>query len=308
MLFNLLFNLSKYILFISDIYIESNDSEKFQKFGNQFFGLVMKRLHYAKRHWGVLIVQLALPFAIMCLCLFLLRQNSDQKESSPSLTLDLFEVYGETDGFYHSDGKDSSKPVAEIIKKVFHEKNVNAEPVNDPETFVISYGSKNMADYFKRLIVGGNVELKGSKLNITGWFNGFPYHGQPMSLLLLNTAILRSISGSGYIKLTNDPLPYIDTYYSDDGTVERILASIFAPLALSFLSASFVLIPIHERATSAKLLQMMTGISAATYWFSMFIWDFIISVIISFLLIIPFAIFGHITFFGPHSEAIGKFI
>ena len=45
------------------------------------------------------------------------------------------------------------------------------------------------------------------------------------------------------------------------------------PFALGFLTAVFVIFPLVERITSAKQVQLMTGISGYTYWLSNLIWD-----------------------------------
>lgn len=256
----------------------------------------------------MLINDLLLPFLILCLCLSTINTASSNSGGEPPLRMDIMEVYGETDSFYYSDNAPASKPLAENFKKILQTKNVNVESVAEPEKFVIDYGTKKMSNYYRRLIVGGSIEFPDGSFNLTAWFNGFPYHSQPMSLLLVHTALLRNVSGSGSITLTNDPLPSVDNYFDDSHLSEKVLASVFVPLALSSLTSSFILIPIHERASKAKLLQMMSGISPATYWFSMFVWDFAICIIINLLLIIPFAIFSHYAFFASHSEAIGKCI
>ena len=45
------------------------------------------------------------------------------------------------------------------------------------------------------------------------------------------------------------------------------------PFALGFLTAVFVIFPLVERVTSAKQVQIMTGISGHTYWLSNLVWD-----------------------------------
>lgn len=300
-----------HVLFFLDIYIESNEFGRSQNFCNQFLGLFLKRLAYSKRHWSILVSQLVVPFLLISVCLSIIKATSfANTESEPSLQLDVKKVYGNTGGFYSYDNTDPSESMKLLmaeIQNVFKENSVHAEPVDDPETYVLNYGRKNLADYFKKLMVGGSVISSDNTLNVTAWFNGFPYHAEPMALLLMDTAILKRVNKSGNIRLTNNPFPRTTTYYEDRFHFkEKILANVFLPLALSYLSASFVLVPIHERISKAKLLQMMTGISSATYWIAMFAWDFVVNTIVSVLLIIPFAIFVQYAFFSTHSEAIGK--
>lgn len=294
-----------FLLFL-DIYIESNQFGKSAKFSNQFLGLFLKRLHYSKRHWAIVLSQLILPFIIICICLILtVKMSSMYSNGEPPLKLDVSQVYGKTDGFYQN----PSMAVVAEMEKVYKENDIDAKPVSDPNKFILDYGQKSKADYLKKLMVGGSADAADSILNLTAWFNGYPYHAEPMSLLLMDTAILRKVAKSGSITLTNHPFPSpAGQFYGNDHFAKKILANVFFPLALSFLSASFVLVPIHERATRAKLLQMMTGLVPAMYWFVMFVWDFMINTILSVLLIIPFAIFTHYAFFSPHSVSIGKYL
>lgn len=246
---------------------------------------------------------------MLSFCLSSIQSSSNHGfTSDPSLLLDIQNIYGKTDSFYESTSDVLSRSISDKYEEILHEKNSNIHALDDPDKFISNYAHESLANYYKRLIVGGSFKESNGKLNLTAWFNGFPYHAEPLSLLLLDNAILKSIVKSGSITLTNDPLPHADTFYVEDPhyTKQRVLAHLFVPVALSFLAASFVLVPIHERISKAKLLQLMTGISSVMYWLSMFAWDFLINTVVSLLLIIPFAMFSHYAFFSPHSEAIGK--
>lgn len=289
--------------------MESNRQAKSQSLLNQFYGLILKRVHYSKRHWSILFSQLIIPFLIICFCFVTINSVSSQFRSNvKSLKLDIENVYGKTDGFYTLNSE--AELYADKFKEVLLNKDVNVKKVDNLNTSILNYADSSMVDYFKHLIVSGSVSMTEDNLKFTAWFNGPPYHALPMSLLLMNSAILKSNFKTGDITLTNNPLPSASMHMLDSTSTafaSRIIANIFIPLALSFLAASFVFVPIHERASKAKLLQLMTGISAPLYWLAMFIWDFAFSIILCILLIIPFAIFSHPVFFAPHSEAIGKY-
>ncbi|GFV70897.1 ATP-binding cassette sub-family A member 3 [Trichonephila clavipes] len=278
------------------------------KFYNQFFGLLMKRIHYSKRHWSILIAQIVFPFLLTCLCLYILADSGNKyRLTYDPLQLDLSSVYGGTDGFFYNTKSELSE-LTETFNNVLESNKVSVKKVPDPTLYILDYGKKDLASYLKNLLVGGALDLYANKtLNLTAWYNGEPYHATPMSLLLMHTALLKHVAHTGTISLTNEPLPQLLFFVSNQSTkmTAELLAITFMPLALSFLSASFVLLPLHERASKAKLLQLMTGIPSAMYWIAMFVWDYLISVVVSILLIIPFAIFVHYAFFGMHSNAIG---
>lgn len=46
--------------------------------------------------------------------------------------------------------------------------------------------------------------------------------------------------------------------------------------AMSFIPASFVLYLIQERATQAKHLQFVSGVSPLVYWTANFLWDMVL--------------------------------
>uniref|UniRef100_T1JTR1 ABC transporter domain-containing protein n=1 Tax=Tetranychus urticae TaxID=32264 RepID=T1JTR1_TETUR len=57
------------------------------------------------------------------------------------------------------------------------------------------------------------------------------------------------------------------------------LWSLLVQITMPFLAASHILVPIHERSSKAKLLQIMTGLHPIMYWISHFIFDMMIHII-----------------------------
>ncbi|CAL1281885.1 unnamed protein product [Larinioides sclopetarius] len=295
---------------IQDVYGDSPCNRPYRHPMNQFLALLKKRFNYSKRFWAILIIQLVLPFILTTICLYLIKNNSFQfKTTYEPLKLDIGSVYGKTDGFYYSK-KPQLSNISETLKGVFESNQMSVRNVPEPTHYVLDYGKKDISKYFKNLIVGGAVDqYSDGTLNLTAWFNGEPYHAAPMSLLLAHTTLLKNINDTGSITLTNAPLPVLKVMYTNaQGAMARIMAAVFIPLAFAYVSASFVLLPVHERVTKAKLLQLMNGISAAMYWGAMFLWDYMVFFFISILFIIPYAIFANVEFFGKHSESIGAVI
>ncbi|CAL1280710.1 unnamed protein product [Larinioides sclopetarius] len=273
---------------------------------NQFIALLLKRFHYSKRHWSILFAQLVIPFALMCLCLKIIKSGQQYRFEADSLKLDIFSVYGATDGFYYEENPQLSR-LAETIKNLYESNRINVEKVSNPTHYVLDYGKKKLPKYVKSFLVGGAVDqYTNGTLNLTAWFNGEPFHVLPMSLLLMHTALLRNITNTGSISLINSPFPELPSYIiqKSDRTI-RFLAIVFVPLAFGFLSASYTLVPIHERATKAQLLQIMSGISAALYWTAMFVWDLIVHCIVCIIMLLPYAVFVPYAFLRMHNEAMG---
>ncbi|GIY06585.1 ATP-binding cassette sub-family A member 17 [Caerostris extrusa] len=259
-------NKNGYSIQYEDVYGDSPGLNSYPKLHNQFWALIVKRFRYSKRHWSILISQFVIPFVLIAFTL------------------------------------------AETVSHIFKSNKIHSERVQNPSHYVLDYGKTDISKYLKNLIVGGAIDkYPNGTYNLTAWYNGEPYHSTPLSLLLMHTALLQNVTNTGSsISLTNAPIPVMDRYmYDMSSTVAKLLGPVFVPLALGFLSASFILLPIHERASKAKLLQLMSGVPPIVYWAAMFLWDYAIYCIVSILLIIPYAMFAHYAFFGAHSEAIG---
>ncbi|GBO24549.1 ATP-binding cassette sub-family A member 17, partial [Araneus ventricosus] len=280
----------------------------YRKLGNQFVAQLIKRFHYSKRHWSVLIAQLAIPLLLMCLCMYSIKSSISQYRTEyDPLKMDISSVYGKTDGFYYSERPNLSG-LADSLKNVLNSNKVSVQKVPEPTHFVLNYG-KDITKYYKKIVVGGAIDRDPTgALNLTAWYNDQMFHSMPMALLVMHTALLQNTVNGGSISLTNAPLPELQSGYSIDiggKLMVIIMATVFVPLALGFLSASFTLVPIHERATKAKLLQLMSGIPAVMYWTAMFLWDYLVHCIACIFMIIPYAIFAHYAFFGKHSISTG---
>ncbi|XP_054707778.1 phospholipid-transporting ATPase ABCA3-like [Uloborus diversus] len=287
-----------------DVYSEANDVPKVRSVGHLMWGLLIKRFNYTKRHWLMLLAHIVLPFLLMCLCLGIISATSYTfRTTYPPLKMDIKEIYGDTDGFYSTN--ETTNTFGKTMKKVMEGNSISVAETTNPIDYILKKGEKNIVNYLKNFHVGGSVNK--DRTFFIAWYNGEPYHSLPISLSMMNTAILKETSGSGSITLTNAPLPTSYRSYISNSiiSVSGSIAFAIVPIAFAYVAASYVMVPIQERASKAKLLQLMTGLHEWLYWLSMFIWDGLLHVVVSIVLIIPFAIFSRYAFFSPHSDAIG---
>jgi multisubunit Na+/H+ antiporter MnhB subunit len=91
----------------------------------------------------------------------------------------------------------------------------------------------------------------------------------------------------------------------DDVSVASFLYATYIPLGLSLLTTCFIIFPLTERVTNAKQVQIMTGISGATYWLSNFLFDFVIY-LVSILIMLGILVGMDTANIFSGSEAIGK--
>lgn len=163
--------------------------------------------------------------------------------------------------------------------------------------------SEDMQEHFLRL--GNQIRVRTNTRNLLGlsfennsfvaWFNGQPFHTSPLSLNLLQNAILRSeISDDYSIQVSNWPIPYrpesktLLTMTGDD--IGSQLATNLS-FVMAFTSALYVMFYIRERATKTKLLQFISGVDTSTFWVTSFLFDYathVLSSVITFLAILAF--------------------
>lgn len=81
--------------------------------------------------------------------------------------------------------------------------------------------------------------------------------------------------------------------------------TIFTP-GLLYLIGYFMALPLNERLTGIKHLQMMTKLSPIMYWAACFIWDYFCYIIVVLITIVSMYFFDdYFIFTGPNE--LGKF-
>lgn len=64
--------------------------------------------------------------------------------------------------------------------------------------------------------------------------------------------------------------------------------------AMAFVASFFIIFYIRERATKSKLLQFVSGVNVVSYWLTAFLWDYLIFICISILLVATIGAFQEI--------------
>ncbi|CAG2114253.1 unnamed protein product, partial [Medioppia subpectinata] len=294
--------------------ITKNTGNKLMR--QQFWALFMKRFHYAKRYWPMIVLQTVLP-AILFMCILLLDQSlkrATTETSTVSLELNLKSMYGPTEGFIQSALKD------------FNDKYIKVSTNKDVKTQVITVNPNNwtlsgnrgddITKYINTYLVGAqiNTTAKANKtsLILIPWYNKEAIHSLPVSInFIYETLLKQKFNDKPSITLYNHPI------LSDQSanTMGMIMVTmvvtclLLVPLTVPFIGASYALFPIHERITQSKLLQLMNGISVHTFWAASYLFDIINHLLASIILFIVFAIFDcDKIFMGNASNAGGLFL
>ncbi|XP_077492875.1 phospholipid-transporting ATPase ABCA3-like isoform X2 [Amblyomma americanum] len=246
--------------------------------------LFRKRWNTTKREYFLPILAIVIPVALFFLYTSLDIQGAQEIKT---LVYDVGSYAGSTNGFL-SNGSLQLGDV-DFVAAMTQQRVDVKKGVEDPDDFLLEIARHSLADYNGRYLVGGETV---DNRKAVAWYNGEPYHIGSMSLNLAHSAALKYVTGeaTARVQVTNWPLPgelsdQIGVASYDQAA--RILAAVFVPTALAFLSSSFVLFPTHERVSKAKLLQLMAGVPGILFWGVTFLWDFSVFAVCSTVVMIP---------------------
>lgn len=146
-------------------------------------------------------------------------------------------------------------------------------------------------------IVGASIG--GSEA--TAWFNSRFPHSMPLSLNLLNRAIIKNLAGAEFdltvtnkvywLRGKNETIEEAHARHLSRSTliVFPVLCLFYA--LLSFWPAVFIAFYVKERECRAKLLQFICGANQIVYWATSFFFDYTIFMIIMCLLLGKVAVY-----------------
>nr|CAD7579821.1 unnamed protein product [Timema californicum] len=187
-------------------------------------------------------------------------------------------------------------------------------------SFVLALGLKNIVEYNNKLVVGAEFgAYNGTTTTVNAMFSTGLFHAAPVSLNVLNNAVLGYLMGSDYtITATNHPLPnsQVSPHFTlppldkqNSGSLYLLSESdvIFqwmtmVPLGLLFLVGLFMIFPLTERVTSVKQLQLMAGVSPPSYWLVCFLWDYLLYLLVSVLMVLAVYVFDALNIFKQTEE------
>ncbi|KAL3227298.1 hypothetical protein MRX96_024256 [Rhipicephalus microplus] len=272
--------------------VEDDEYPTFQRtsglplLAQQATALFLKRWHTTKRQYFLPILAIVIPVVLFFLYTALDIEGAEES-TIRKLVYDVGSYAGPTNGFF-SNGT-SELGSMDFVDAMTGQNVKVTKDVDDPDDFLLVVARRSLAEYNGKYLVGGQTD---GDAKAVAWYNGEPYHIGSMSLNLAHTAALRYITSDATAKVsvTNWPLPgelseQIGAASYDQAA--RILAAVFVPTALAFLSSSFVLFPTHERVTKSKLLQLMAGVPGVLFWGITFLWDFVVFAVCSTAVMIP---------------------
>lgn len=101
-------------------------------------------------------------------------------------------------------------------------------------------------------------------------------------------------SGESKPKFTvySHPLPLTSRQVLEVKTVLSLFASLFILIPYCYIPAAFVVFVVKERSTKSKHLQLVSGVTIEAYWFSTFVFDVALYVLLTFIIMLCFFMYG----------------
>ncbi|XP_015786740.1 ATP-binding cassette sub-family A member 1 [Tetranychus urticae] len=269
-------------------------------------GLVMKRVHYIKRHYKTIGFTIILPVLVILLTFMATRNVKsyiiDSFDDYPyPIDLNLKSIYGENAKAVIRASSNKSDPFIEGYRTIMKEAGI--EIVEIPSSLSMDdymKTSKQTGEQFMRENIIGIIEDPKRLKGYTIWYNPKASISLPLSVdAWTNTLIRISDEARSMSKVVTTYLPMPNRAGEQPqilSMASRIMTALFSPIAFSFIAVSYFLFPSTESANKANLIQKMSGIKAPIFWCSHIIFDFSYHIIVSIMMILGITIIDRFIF------------
>ncbi|XP_072607402.1 ATP-binding cassette sub-family A member 17-like [Vulpes vulpes] len=258
----------------------------------QFYAMLLKKITYSWRNWMMMLtVQVLVPLAITVFSLAFLNLETRLDDVPLELTL---KTYGQTIvPFYISPNSRLNPQLSEYFTNMLvAEEQIPLETPTLVEDLLLKRAEEEPESFHNRYIVAASFEDSGNHTTVTALFNNQAYHSPAVALALVDNVLFKLLSGArASITAVNHPQPQSavealeDILYQGPKGHYLVIHLLFG---IAFLSSSFSILTVKERATRAKHIQLTSGVYVATFWLSALLWDLITSLVPSLLLLVVF--------------------
>ncbi|XP_040829450.1 phospholipid-transporting ATPase ABCA3 isoform X1 [Ochotona curzoniae] len=261
----------------------------------QFWAMFLKKATYSWREWKMLAAQVLVPLTVVTLALLAINYSSEMLDD-PLLQLTLSE-YGRTAVPFSAPGASRlGQQLSEHLKDMLQaEGQEPREVLGDLEEFLIFRASVEGGGFNERCLVATSFRDVGEKMVVTALFNNQAYHSPATALTVADNLLFRLLCGPrASIVVSNYPQPRSALQVAKDQFSEGRKGFDIALnllFAMAFLTSTFSILAVSERAVQAKHVQFVSGVHVATYWLSALLWDLISFLVPSLLLLAVFRAF-----------------
>lgn len=267
-------------------------------FIQQFYAMLLKKIIHTARNRIVTAVQLIVPVVFTIFALSV-EKTIPKQQDEPALLLDLSPFTNPVMSLNLQGGANNiSGAYLALTAADGYQIENSSLPQNAFEDFLSSEAQKiGVSTFNKRYIIGLDMEtFANQRIRVTSFFNGQPFHSPAISLAYTMDVIMKSVTDMTHsITTINHPLPRRigdDTNGITAGTIGTAFIVAFCILfGMAFLTTSFIIFLIKEKASGAKHMQVVSGVKPLAFWSSTFLWDMFNYLVPVLLILIVFAAF-----------------
>ncbi|KAG1714023.1 ATP-binding cassette sub-family A member 3 [Nymphon striatum] len=243
----------------------------------QVYALFLKRFHYSKRQVASFFLLVVLPIAFVTAAVLIGNHFSGKNpiQNEPPTKVSLADMYKDTNILYHGE----NDKIGALFKKEIKNQGCSLVEAKDIQRKILKIADSSIYNYKYSYPIGAKIVKTSSGTNLTAMHNPFNPFAKFISVNLIDNALLQSIHPGKTIETFSHPFPNV--YVNLNGKVTPILIMIFMSMAMSFLSANCILFLVTERESKSKHLQLMAGVHPLVYWFSQFLWDILVCMVVS---------------------------
>ena len=277
-------------------------------------GLFFKRLHFSKRDWKMAIFQILIPALLFVGGFSLSSSIFAMSSPEPPLDMNMFDIYGRTQVFFQTNTTDDNflEFYQGSVKETKQDFSVFPANVSISSYLVNKSESMTLNDFVRTYLVGLETVNFFGRRTFRIWSNDEADHSLPLAVDMLYRALDYELTQDPkpHFLLTNQPLAANDEFITFKTSMEvmDILWCIILPITVPFLAASYIMFPVHERTSKAKLIQLMTGLHPNLLHFVNFMLDFILHVIATVIIIAVFVVMDTQEFFTRNAADMGSMV
>ncbi|EWS72164.1 ABC transporter family protein (macronuclear) [Tetrahymena thermophila SB210] len=261
--------------------IENQDDQKFIEritdpsllFFTHFWALIKKRIHYFKRDKKGLCCELILPIILIAFGLYTAYASKFKDWKSYELNPTIF--FDEKPKIYYGSSLPPSN-YQSIINNFQKYDDTSFDQIQNVNS-ILSFDNSLLQDKTTEVKFGYYLQnTQGNNIQYTAFVNTVSLDGIPMSIHLMNNAIIKSVTGKQIqINVNNKPLAITASTKNLIGIVQGVNSVLFFSMGISFIPASIISFIVRERAEHIKHQQIVSGVTLKAYWISNFFIDYI---------------------------------
>ena len=274
---------------------------------NHFKGLFMKRMISTLRMWKTYITLSFLSILVIVALGAIVNLVMGAIPPTPTpLSMSSFANYESTNQFTIDTTSNLDDNFLTSIKTHLQNEATTISEVGNLTGFLAAEADNDIIDYARTYIVGvSKTEVPPyhfcsneppNKRMVTMRYNPMPYNSRPLATNQLSNFLLLVRGKTAKISMTSAPMVYRSDLTAtgiaeSDFSVSSMQYMVMMTITMSLLLGIFIIFPLKERVTNAKQVQLMAGVSPIVFWFTNFVWDFIIYLVIGMIYILILYLF-----------------